>query len=169
MVYVVDVQVGVRAPDKFVEGFAGCFVDRHAHELVEHGGEFAEGFKRRARAGKFFVVQRQRAVVFVDGHDALVEVTVLDSVMSALLAFGADGVDVFTRNAFEGRDHVRANALVGLGMKAAKVQVARVEGVVPAGLHGAARVRHHLDPTGHAEIVHAAHNICCGKIHGSNS
>ena len=83
---------------------------------ANEGFSAARPSSRRLRPREFLVVERERAVFVVDGHQALLEVAALDRGVGALLALQRQRVDVLRGDAFQRRDGVGADALVGLRM-----------------------------------------------------
>ena len=95
-------------------------------------------------------------------HDAAIKVAVGDSVLGAVLRLHSQRVQLFTAEILQRGDHVRADALMWLRVNLAQMQVAAIDGAVVILRHPRRGVGHHLHTAGDAEIVHAAHNICCG-------
>ena len=99
------------------------------------------------------MVEGDRAVEVVHGHEALVEAALLDRDVGPALGLRREGVEGLARNAFERRDGIRADALMRLRVELLQVHVVR-----PHRQHALLRERHHLGAAGDHEILHAGHH-----------
>ena len=117
------------------------------------------------RTREFFFVERQGAVFFIDGHKALVEMPALDRGIGALLADQRQFIDGLTRNTFQRRDRIGANALMLLRMTRAQTQIAGIHERRRFRIGGRRRVAHHLRAAGDDEVFHTRHNVCRGDVH----
>ena len=165
MVHVVDLYVREGALHELVEGFPGL-VEGGVHELLEHRRQLGEALEGRLRPGEFLVVQGQGAVFVVDGHHGAGEAVLGDGRLGALLAFIGQAVHVFPADAFQGRDKVRADALVPLGLEVPKGHVARVHEAAPGEGRG---VGHHFRAPGDHAVFHTRHDAGGGEVHGGNA
>ena len=160
----VDLEIGIFLQDQFAERQA-VGVERNIGELLEGGLERREAFGRGLRPREFLAVERDRAVVIVHGDEALFEVTGLDRGVGAALALQGKGVDIGAGDALHRGDGVGADALIGLRMHGAQVQVAGVEQRRAVLGAAAARHRHHLGAAGDDEIGHAGHDGRGREVH----
>ncbi len=154
---VLDLQVRIFLQDQRAER-QPLIVERHIGQLLERRLQAVETFKSRIRPWELLVVECDRSIVVVHRHQALVEITARDSGGRTALALQRKLVHVFARDPFERRDGVGADALVGLRMKRAQVQVARVEQRRTVADIAAVRHRHHLRAAGHDQIGHPGHD-----------
>ncbi len=163
MMDVPDLEVGIFLQDQFAEG-QSVRVERHVGKLFEGRLQRGQAFGRRAGARKLLPIERNRAVVVVDGHEALREMPALDRGVGPLLAFQCQRVDIGARNALHGRDGIGADALIGLRMQGAQMHIAGVEQRRPVLGTAAVRHGHHFGAAGHHEIGHAREDGRSGEI-----
>src|SRR5262245_60347812 len=104
----------------------------------------------------FLAVEREAAVLAIDGYEALLEVTALDRRAGALLAFQPKRVDILPRDAFHGSDRIGADALMRLRMLGTEAKIARIHHHRTAA--SAAFHRHHLGAARDHEILGTGHD-----------
>ena len=160
----INVQIRILACHQMLESFAGVINGRF-HELRKYRGQVCEAFKSRARARELFPVEGDGAVIVVNGHHTAIEVTIGDGVLGTILGFNSEGIQLFAAEVLQCGDHVRAHALVRLGVNVPQVQIAAVYGAVVVFWNSRRGVRHHFNAASDAKIVHAAHDVGCGKIY----
>ena len=85
--------------------------------------------------------------------------------LRAVLRLHSQRVQLFAAEVFQRGDHVGANALVGLRMNVAQMQIATVDGAVVIFRHTGGGVRHHFYTASDAKVVHTAHDVRRGQIH----
>ena len=115
------------------------------------------------------MVERQRAVIVIDGHQALVEAAFLDGDVGAALAFDGEFFRRAARDAFHRGDGVAADALMRLRMQRAQMQIARIHEGRRFGIGGRGGVAHHLGAAGDDEVFHAGHDLGGGHVHGGDA
>ena len=164
MVDVVDLEIRIDLVDQLAEGRA-LLVQLEVSDLGERRLQFGKPFTGRVRAWELFVVQQQLAVMVIDRHQRLVEMTVLDRVVGALLAHKGQVVHRLAVDAFEGRNRIGAHALVWLRVHVAQVLVAAVEERGHGLMARLAVERHHFRAAGDHEVFHAGHDVGRGDVH----
>ncbi len=108
------------------------------------------------------MVEREAAVLAMDGHEALLEMATGNRLRCTLLAFETERIDVLARDAFQRRDRIGADALVRLRMSRTQAQIAAIHHhrtAAATSLH-----RHHLAAAGDDEIFRARHDRGCRHV-----
>jgi len=156
MVDVVDLQVRIGGLHQTAEGQA-LLIQRHVIEGGEGGFQLTQALQGGLGPGVFLIVEGQAAVVMEDRDQALGEVAIGQGVGRPALAFQGQLVHVVPGEAFQGGDHVAADALVGLGVDFPQVGVQRIQGRAGLALQGRA-VGHALNAAGDDQVLGAGHD-----------
>ncbi len=112
------------------------------------------------------MVQRQAAIIGVDGNKASIEAAFLDGDIGAALTFQRQGIDILTGKSFERGDQVAAHALVGLRDQLAQGQVA---GIDEGAVGQSCAVRHRFHAAGHHQILLAGQDAHGREIDGGEA
>ena len=116
---VVDLETGMLLQDQVAIGGA-LVVERIIRHRRECRLQRGETFQRGLRPRILLLVEREAAVLAINRHEALVEITIGDRVRRPLLAFQPEPVDILSRDAFQRRHRVGADALMRLRMPGAQ-------------------------------------------------
>ena len=139
-------------------------VESEVSEARKCGFEFREPLSRRVWARKFFLIQCERTVCFINWNETAAEVPRLDGRRSALLTQQGKRIEIGARNAFECGDGIGAYPLMGLRVAGTQPHVACVHQqrstCVQVGGH-----RHHFATTCDDDILHARHDRRRCQIH----
>ena len=161
-------QVGVAGVDRLPEGLP-VGLDRHIGDDVEGRFQAREPFGGGFGPGEFLVIERDAAILIVNGDEAFGEAAFADCNGGAALAFQTEGIDGFAADALHRGDGITADTLM-------RLRVQRLEGGVArphahrhdaCGHVGSAEcggVGHHFGAPGDQQVFHPGHDLRGGEI-----
>src|SRR6266403_1890793 len=159
-----NIKVGELVADQTAKS-SPAGVDGEVGHGLERRFEAGKPLERRLRSRKFLMVEGQRAVVMIDGHQASAEMPASYGARGTLLALVRQCIEILTRNFLERGDGVGANTLIRLRVERAQMQIPVVEHI--GAIFGAAArggERHHLGTAGDDQILEARHDRGCRHV-----